>query len=140
MKQFWDKNKVFILGALGAIALALEPFINKTDDELKWKMVGFAALMAVLSYLAKEWRGQATSIIGILGNLAGVFVTVQQTGKFTWNQFILQGIVAIIAAVSADAKSRGYENTAVIKAAKVEGEKINPAPLTDSAIKKEAGV
>lgn len=140
MKHFWDKNKVFILGALGAIALALEPFINNTNEELKWKVVGFAALMAVLSFLAKEWRGQATSIIGILGNLAGVFVTVQNTGKFTWNQFILQAIVAIIAAVSADAKSRGYENTDVIKAAKVEGEKINPAQLTNKGEKNAPGV
>jgi membrane protein implicated in regulation of membrane protease activity len=140
IKSFWDKNKVFILGALGAIALALEPFINDTSDEMKWKVVGFAALMAVLSYLAKEWRGQAMSIIGIIGNLAGVFVTVQQTGKFTWNQFILQAIVAIIAAVSADAKSRGYENTETIKAAKREGEQINPAQLTNKAVKNEAGV
>ncbi len=70
MKQFWNSHKVFILGLLGSIAVALEPFINNTEDELKWKIVGFAALMAALSYLAKEWRGQTISILGILGNLA----------------------------------------------------------------------
>lgn len=138
MKQFWDNNKVFILGLLGAVALALQPFINNATDDIKWKSVGFAALMAALSYVAKEWRGQAISIIGILGNLAGVYVTIQQTGVFSWNQFILQGVVAIIAAVSADAKSRGYEQTPTIKQAKIEGEINNPAALTNAEVKREA--
>jgi membrane protein implicated in regulation of membrane protease activity len=140
LNTFWDKNKVFILGLLGAIAVTLEQFINNPDNDIKWKVVGFAALMAVLSYLAKEWRGQSTSIIGILGSLAAAFVTVQNTGKFTWNQFILQAVVAVIAAVASDAKSRGYENTETIKSAKREGEQINPAQLTNKAVKNEAGV
>lgn len=138
MKAFWDKNKVFILGLLGAVALALQPFIEASSDDLKWKSVGFAALMAALAYVAKEWRGQTISIIGILGNLAGVYVTIQQTGAFTWNQFILQGVVAIIAAVSADAKSRGYEQTPTIKQAKIQGEINNPASLTNAEVKREA--
>lgn len=131
MKQtFWDKNKVFILGLLGAIALAIQPFTTATDEEVKWKIVGFAALMAVLSYLAKEWRGQGLSIIGIIGNLSAVFITVHNTGQFSWNQFILQSIIAIITAAGADPKSRGYENSPTIKEAKREGEAINPAQLT----------
>lgn len=138
MKNFWDKNKVFILGALGAIALALQPFIDNANEDIRWKSVGFAALMAALAYVAREWRGQAISIIGILGNLAGVYVTIQQTGAFTWNQFILQGVVAVIAAVSADAKSRGYEHTATIKQAKIEGEITNPASFTNAEVKREA--
>lgn len=127
---FWNKNKVFILGLLGAIALAIEPFAANTTDDVKWKVVGFAALIAVLSYFAKEWRGQGLSIVGILGNVSAVFITVYNTGHFTWNQFILQLILAIITAAGADPKSRGYENTQVIKDAKKEGEQINPAQLT----------
>lgn len=138
MKQFLDKHKVFILGLLGSVALALQPFINNASDEIKWKSVGFAALMAVLSYLAKEWRGQAISIVGIIGNLAGVYVTIQQTGAFSWTQFIMQGLVAIIAAVTADAKSRGYEQATVIKQAKIEGEVSNPSSLTNMDVKKKA--
>lgn len=138
MKQFWNKHKVFIFGLLGSITLALQPFIENTQDELKWKTVGFAALMAILSYLAKEWRGQTISIVGIIGNLAGVFITIQQTGIFTWNQFILQGLVAIIAAVTADAKSRGYESAPAIKEAKIQGEIANPASLTNAEVKREA--
>jgi membrane protein implicated in regulation of membrane protease activity len=130
IKTFWDKNKVFILGLLGAIALAIEPFAANTSDDVKWKVVGFAVLVAVLSYFAKEWRGQGLSIIGILGNTSAVFVTVWNTGHFTWNQFILQLILAILTAAGADPKSRGYEKAEVIKEAKKEGEQINPAQLT----------
>lgn len=127
---FWNKNKVFILGLLSSIALAIEPFAANVEDEVKWRVVGFAALVAVLSYFAKEWRGQGISIVGIIGNISGVFVTVMNTGHFTWNQFILQAILAILTAAAADPKSRGYENTQVIKEAKKEGEQINPAQLT----------
>lgn len=131
MKQtFWDKNKVFILGALGSVALALQPFVGQADDSIKLKAVAFAILMAVLAYLAKEWRGQALSITGIIGNLAGVFVTLQEGHQFTWIQFILQGVLAIIAVAVPDPKSRGYEQSSAIKDAKREGEAINPAQLT----------
>jgi membrane protein implicated in regulation of membrane protease activity len=130
IKPFWDKNKVFICGLLGSIALAIEPFAANTSDDVKWKVVGFSALVAVLSFFAKEWRGQGLSIIGILGNVSAVFVTVWNTGHFTWNQFILQLILAILTAAGADPKSRGYENSELIKEAKKEGEQMNPAQLT----------
>lgn len=127
---FWNKNKVFILGLLGAIALAIEPFAANTSEDVKWKVVGFAVGVAILSFFAKEWRGQGMSIVGIIGNVSAVFVTVWNTGNFTWNQFILQLILAIITAAGADPKSRGYENSEVIQTAKKEGELINPAQLT----------
>lgn len=127
---FWNKNKVFILGLLSSIALAIQPFATNTTEEVRWKVVGFAALVAALSYFAKEWRGQGLSIVGILGNISAVFVTVWNTGNFSWNQFILQVILAVLTAAGADPKSRGYENTQVIKDAKKEGEEINPAQLT----------
>lgn len=130
MNTFWDKYKVFILGALGSIALAIEPFATNAPNDVKWKVVGFAALMGLLSFFAKEWRGQGLSIIGVLGSLSAAFVTVYNTGNFTWNQFILQAIIAAIAAVGADPKSRGYENTDTIKDAKKEGEQITPAQFT----------
>lgn len=127
---FWNKNKVFILGLLSAIALTIQPFAANTTEDVKWKVIGFAALVAVLSYFAKEWRGQGLSIVGIIGNTSAVFLTVLNTGNFSWNQLILQLILAILTASGADPKSRGYENTQVIKDAKKEGEQINPAQLT----------
>jgi hypothetical protein len=76
--------------------------------------------------------------LGIIGNLAAVAATVLESGKFSWGQFILQALAAIGALALSDFKSRGYENTPTIRDAKIEGERMNPAPLTDAAIKKEA--
>lgn len=128
MKQYFQSNKVFIFGLLGAIAVTLQEFIS--DTGISFKVIGFAVLMAALSYLAKEWRGQGLSITGIAGNLAAVFITVYQNGEFTWVQFALQAVIAIIATASPDPKSIGYEKTDIITQAKIQGEKINPAQLT----------
>lgn len=128
MKQFIQNNKVFILGLLASAAVTLQEFVSQPD--VNYRVVGFAIIMSILSYLAKEWRGQGLSITGIVGNLAAVFITVHQTGEFTWMQFALQSIIAIIAASTPDPKSVGYERTIVIKQAKHIGEKLNPALLT----------
>lgn len=126
---FWNKHKVFILGLLAAISVALQQFVG-TDAAADYKVVGFAVFMAVLSYLASKWRGQGVSITGIIGMLAAAFITEWQTGKFSWSQFAIQAIVALIAAASADPKSRGYESAPAIQEAKKQGEDISPALLT----------
>lgn len=130
MKEFFAKHKVFILGGLAAIAVVLQEFISQPEPS--WKVVGFAAFMALLAFVAKEWRGQGLSIVGIVGNLAGVFVTIWQTGNFTWTQFALQAILAIIATAVPNPKSVGYEKTDVIQQAKSDGETTHPANLTDT--------
>jgi hypothetical protein len=119
---FWDKNKVFILGLSSAIALSLQQFTDAETMDIK--VIAFAGLMAALSFLAKEWRGQGLSITGIVGNAAYVFITLQQNGGFTWQQFILQTIILIVTIASPDPKSRGYENTPVITEAKILGEQL----------------
>lgn len=128
-QNFFQKNKVFILGLLASISLILQEFIGQPEVDLK--VIGFAVGMATLAFLAKEWRGQGLSIIGIVGNLAGAFITVHETGNFSWLQFVLTGTVAIIAASAPDPKSRGYEHTETITQAKKQGEKIQPAALTN---------
>src|SRR5579872_1891416 len=116
MKQFLMDNKVFLTGLLGAIAVALQQFLGQAT--IDWKVVGYAALMAVLSYIANTWRGQGPTILGIIGTLAGTFVTVGQTGNFTWNQFIISAIAAILASVAPPPKDKSYEKTPVIANAK----------------------
>lgn len=116
MNNFFNKNKVLLLGLLGAAAVAIQGFIGQA--QIEWKAVGFAVLMAVLSYIANEWRGQGVTIIGILGTLAYTFVQLQQTGTFTWNQFILMGIAAILAAVAPPPKPLTYEENPMITRAK----------------------
>jgi hypothetical protein len=128
-KSYFNKNKVFILGLLSAIAVSLQQFVG-TELSVDYKVVGFASLIAVVSYIANQWRGQGLSITGIIGNAATVFITQHSTGQFSWEQFILQTIILIISLSSPDPKSRGYENTRAIVDAKKKGEEITPAKLT----------
>lgn len=125
---FWNKNKVLILTLIASIAVTVQEFASQ--PVVDWKVIGFAVLMTALSFFAKEWRGQGLSITGIVGTLAATFLTVYQTGTFTWLQFSTSAILAILAAAGADPKSRGYEAAPAIVEAKKEGEEINPASLT----------
>lgn len=107
MKQqitnFWDKNKVFILGLLSAVVLSFQQFENR---DINLKAIAFAGLIATAGYLGREWHGQGLSITGIIGNAAYVFTTLQQQNSFTWPQFILQTIILIVTLAAPDPKSR----------------------------------
>lgn len=129
-QTFWDKYKVFILGLIGAAAIAVQPFVLNTTEEIKWQAVGTAAGLAVLSFIAKEWRGQGMTIIGIIGVSADTIYNLIDSGTFSWQRAILSVIIAIAFAAMPDPKSRGYENSSTIKEAKREGETIQPAKLT----------
>lgn len=138
--NFWNKNKVFILGLLSALAVAITPFVQDANqsEEVKWSTVGFAALMAILAYLAKSWRGQGLSILGIVGNIAAVATTLltqgtQVNSKNFYLQLILQTFLAILAAAAPDPKNRGYEQQPAIKDAKLQADAEKPAPLTTNA-------
>lgn len=122
MKDFILKNKVFLLGLAGAIAVVIQQFLG--TPEINWKVVGFAAGMAALSYVANQWRGQGVTILGIIGTLAGTFVAIHNTGNFTWNQFILSSVAALLAAVAPPPKQKEYEKSPTIVEAKKEGEVI----------------
>lgn len=138
MKKFWDDNKVLIIGLFSALLIALQEFALQAV--IDWKVVGLAVGIAGISFIAKNWRGQSSSIIGILGNAAFAFITVYDTGSFSWAQFAIQLTLTFGFAALPDPKSRGYEQTDTIRQAKVEGEQIKPAAMTNASIKKEAGV
>lgn len=114
--KFLTDNKVFLLGLIASISVAIQAFIGQPTVE--WKAVGFAVLMAVLSYVANTWRGQGVTIAGIIGTLAGVFIQLQQSGTLGWNQFILSAVAAILAAVAPPPKPLSYEKNPVIEKAK----------------------
>lgn len=128
MNKFWNDNKVFIMGLLGAVAIVLQDYLG--TEEISWSSVALAVGISALGYVAKEWRGQGLSIIGIIGVAADVVYTLQQTGTLTWEKALIGFVVAIIAASAPDPKSRGYEQTDTIKSAKAEGESIKPASFT----------
>lgn len=107
MKELFKKNWVFISGLLGAIAVTLQQFIGNTP--ISWKAIGLSVFMAILSYLANEWRNKGLTVTGIIGVLAYTYVTIQATGTFSWNQFILASLLALLAAVAPPPKPDSYE-------------------------------
>lgn len=130
MKEFFEKNKVFLVGLLAAVLVAIQPFGQ--TDKIQWAAVALAGGIAALSYLAKEWRGQGMSILGIIAIAADILILSYQNGgtELNWEKALFNFILAIGFTVIPDPKSRGYEQTDVIKAAKKEGEEILPAKLT----------
>lgn len=114
---FWERYRVFIFGLVGAIAISLQALLTETGEGQDTKVYLYAALMAALSFIATEWRGQGVSITGILGTLAGVFVTMQTSGTFTWAQFVVSAVLAVLAAVAPPPKPLTYEkNDAIVEA------------------------
>ncbi len=117
IKTFLGSNKVFILGLLAALAVALQQFIG--EAAVDWKSVGLAGGMAILSYIANQWRGQGLTITGILGTLSYVFISNWGGGHIDWSQMILMSVVAILGAVAPPPKSGSYEKSdAIVKAKK----------------------
>lgn len=98
MQKFIEQNKVFIAAAISAIILVLQQSLQ--SGETQWKAIGFAALIALLGVIANQWKGKRVTVMGIAATLAGTFTTIWQTGSFTWNEFILSSIVAVLMAVS----------------------------------------
>lgn len=99
MKSLIQKNRVVILAFMSAIILVLQQVM--ATKETDWKVIGFAALTAVLGVMANQWKGKGITILGILGNLAGVFQTIQATGKFTINELILASLLALLTSFTA---------------------------------------
>lgn len=125
--NFWNNNKVLIIGLLSAIALALNELFMKGESSTK--ALVFAAFIAALSFLANNLRGQWATIAGILGTSVATYVTMDQSGTISWAQLIMQAVIALLAVVAPPAKSRGYEHTNTIEQAKYSGEKIKPTAL-----------
>lgn len=127
MNTFLEKNKVFLTGLAAAIALALQQFIG--EPTVDWLAVGWAALLATLSFFASSWRGQGVTVLGIIGTASYTFVDLQNGHVFTWSKFILLTVAAVLAAVSSPPKPLGYEKTATIEQAKEQGKRITKASI-----------
>ena len=114
---FFEANKVFITGLLASITMVLQQFLM--EPSVDWKAVGLAAGVAVLSYIANQWRGQGVTILCIIGTLAYVFVQNFASGvPLEWSKIILAAIIALSFAFAPPPKSVNYEKSAVIVEAK----------------------
>ena len=116
IQDFLTKNKVFLTGLVSAVVVAVQQFTSQ--PVIDWKVIGYAALIAALSFIGNRWRGQGVTIAGLVGTLAYTFVDINQNGHFTWNQFIAQGTVAILALMSPPPKDLAYEQSPTITQAK----------------------
>lgn len=92
--SFFSAHKVLILGGLSALGIALQQFIGQQQTD--YKIVGFAALLAVLSYLAKNLTGVAASILAIVGSAVATIATSASGAAIGWPQLILSALVAIL--------------------------------------------
>lgn len=127
MKQsFFQANKVLIFGLLSAIALGLNEAFSTGGASTK--VLVFAAFLAALSFLANNLRGQWATIAGVIGTALTTYITMDQAGTISWPQIILQAVLALLAVFTPPAKSKGYEYTGTVTAARAEGEAIKPSP------------
>jgi hypothetical protein len=115
---FWEKWKVFFIGLAGSVGLALTEFLKTNSQTIDYKVLGFALLISVLSYVSTTWRGSNVTILGMLGSLVAVAVTMLQNGAFSWQQFILYAVVAILGMVASPPKPASYEKNPAIEKAK----------------------
>lgn len=119
IKTFLIKYKVFLSGLAAAIALSLNQLLSSAGHSDDLKVYLYAAGMAALSYIATQWRGQGMSILGVVGTLSGVFVTMVSSGSFSWTEFGLFGTVAILGLVAPPPKPLTYEHNEAIVNAKI---------------------
>lgn len=138
---WWSKNKVLVVGAIGAIIMAASAFASQ--ETIVWPQVVMAVVVALGSFLAKNLRGQVASMAGIvIAVVIGVLPDMISHKQIDWEHqllFILGQIGALFfGAVTPPAKSIGYERTPVIEAAKEKGEQITENQVVvkkDSAVK-----
>lgn len=92
---FFQKNRVFIIGLISAILIATEQYLAGPVD---YKVIGYAALMAVISYFANNLKGDIASIIGIIGtDLTSIIPSLINHSSISWLQIAVQTLAAIIA-------------------------------------------
>ncbi len=63
LTEFWTKNKVFILGLIGAVVYAIMTI--DTSVEITWTSMVMPAIIAIGSYIGRNTKGQLTTVIGI---------------------------------------------------------------------------
>lgn len=128
LKTVFDNNKVVIFGLISAVCIALVPYLE--TDKIEPLVLAYAAVIAVGSYVANNLRGQWVTIAGVvITSAANVLDILHRGGDIDIYRLLLTLAVNIGLTAAGPFKSRGYERTAVIQAAKKQGEEIKPTPI-----------
>ena len=110
MKDFIQKNQVFLAAVLSAMILSLQQVLS--TRETSWKVIGFVLLISVLGVIANQWKGKGVTVFGMISTLSGVFINIQQSGTFTWNEFIMSSMIAVLTAISGSLNPQKHEDAA----------------------------
>lgn len=87
------KYSPLIAAIIGAVILVIQQAVSAGNFDLK--VVGFAVLIAAVGAAGTFLKGKGASLTGIIGTVLYSFYTIWQTGTFTWNEFILSGVLAV---------------------------------------------
>lgn len=117
MQKFLTTYKVTIFGCLMAALMVFQQFELQGPVDLK--VVGLAALVAVIGFLANNLRGQAATILASMLPSLGVIATAAQNhAPISWAQTGTSAAIAIIGVFLPPMKNLSYEQAPTIVAAK----------------------
>lgn len=121
-------NKVLIFGVLTAIAMNVEQYFSSTSGSISWPVISLSSGVVIVSFLAKNLRGQWITILGSVQTLLTVILNdIDTHTPIVWRTAIITFVVAILAAVAPAGKSLSYEQSAPVEAAKAEAKAIDAA-------------
>ena len=126
--QTWlSTNKVLIFGILSAVAMNIEQYFNSTAG-YSWQVIALSSGVVIVSFLAKNLRGQWVTILGSVQTLLTVILNdVDTHTPILWRTVIITFVVAILAAVAPAGKSLSYEKSGPVEAAKAEAKVMDAA-------------
>lgn len=127
-RAFWDKNKVFIIGAVSALLMAIYEITSKGDEASPW-VLGWSGAIAVLTFFQRNLRGQWASICLTLASCSIAFFNLHNspadlTFRQIANELILPVAIQLAGVWSGPAKPREYEHATPIVEAKIEAQQI----------------
>jgi uncharacterized membrane protein len=88
------KTTPLVAAVIGAALLAIQQFVGK--PETNWKVIGLAVLIAVIGAASTVLKGKGASLVGVIGTVGYTFYEVWQTATFTWQQFIVTALFAVL--------------------------------------------
>ena len=102
--KFLKDNRVFFSGLISAIILVIQQYLQ--SGPVSYKALGLALAVAVMSYVANEWKAKTASLLGIIGSVASaVAIQLQQGGALSWVQLGSVLLIAILGYLSEGLKA-----------------------------------
>jgi hypothetical protein len=130
-------NKVVLFGILSAGILAVQQLASQYPKD--YKVLGLAAFIAILSFLAKDLRGQWGSILGSLLPSLGIVLSNLESVPpvpISWWQFAGAVALAIGGVIAPPAKSLQYEFSPSIAQAKAQAATADAAQSKSTPVSK----